>query len=70
MLRRIAGFSAGLLVTLVAHAQQGNVVVSSPATVLKAARLFDGRSGKLSEPGVIVVQGERIVAVGKDAAIP
>src|SRR6185369_14211123 len=70
MLRRLAGFSAGLLVALVAHAGTGNVVASAPATVLKAARLFDGRNGKLSEPGVVVVRGERIVAVGKDAVIP
>ena len=54
------------------HAETATNAVgpSAPATVLKAARLFDGRSGKLSEPGVVVVKGERIVAVGKDAAIP
>ncbi|PKM14351.1 MAG: amidohydrolase [Gammaproteobacteria bacterium HGW-Gammaproteobacteria-2] len=39
-------------------------------TVLKAAHLFDGTSGRLSEPGVVVVRGQRIIAVGADAAIP
>ena len=72
MLRRITGFSAGLLLAIAAHAETetGKPVASAPVTVLKAAHLFDGRSGKLSEPGVVVVKGERIVAIGKDASIP
>ncbi|HSE12150.1 MAG TPA: amidohydrolase family protein [Rudaea sp.] len=72
MLRRITGVSAGLLLSLAAHAESAaNATTTAPATiVLKAAHLFDGRSGKLSEPGVVVVTGERIVAVGRDAAIP
>src|SRR5262245_12032896 len=35
--------------------------------VLKAAHLFDGKSGQLVSPGVVVVQGEHIVAVGPAA---
>jgi imidazolonepropionase-like amidohydrolase len=38
------------------------------ATVLKAARMFDGV--KLSSPGVVVVTGNRITAVGATAGIP
>jgi imidazolonepropionase-like amidohydrolase len=38
--------------------------------VLKAARLFDGKSNELLTPGVVVVTGSRIVAVGSLAAIP
>lgn len=38
-------------------------------TVLKAAHLFDGISGQLSEPGV-VVRGDRIIAVGAKSEIP
>lgn len=38
--------------------------------VLKAARLFDAVSGKLRADAVIVVRGEKIVAVGGDALIP
>lgn len=44
---------------------------SPPAPiVLKAAHLFDGRSGKLDSPGLLVVQGKNIVAVGANAKIP
>ena len=38
--------------------------------VLRAAHLFDGKSGTLSSPGVVVVTGTRITAVGANAAIP
>jgi imidazolonepropionase-like amidohydrolase len=37
-------------------------------TVLKAARMFDG--SKISSPGVVVVTGNRITAVGVSAGIP
>jgi imidazolonepropionase-like amidohydrolase len=40
------------------------------AVVLKAARLFDGKSDQLAAPGVVVVQGDRIVAVGARAPVP
>jgi imidazolonepropionase-like amidohydrolase len=38
--------------------------------VLKAAHLFDGRSGGLTSPGLVVVQGNKIIAVGANAEIP
>jgi imidazolonepropionase-like amidohydrolase len=38
--------------------------------VLKAAHLFDGVSGRLMEPGLVVVRGDRIIAVGASAHIP
>lgn len=38
--------------------------------VLKAARMFDGKSDSLIKPGLVVVQDGRIVAVGTGAAIP
>jgi imidazolonepropionase-like amidohydrolase len=43
-----------------------------PVTVLKAARLFDGRSDTtiLSPNAVVVVRGETILGVGSQAAIP
>lgn len=34
--------------------------------VVKAARLLDVRSGKITRPGVVVVEGERIRAIGAD----
>lgn len=47
---------------LMAHAEQ--------AIVLKAAHLFDGKSGQLQSPGVVVVQGQRIVGTGAGAQTP
>ena len=38
--------------------------------VLKAARLFDGRGDMLVMPGLVVVSGGKIVAVGASATIP
>jgi imidazolonepropionase-like amidohydrolase len=38
--------------------------------LLKAARLFDGRSDHVTSPGLIVVTNDKIVAVGPNAAIP
>lgn len=38
--------------------------------VLKAAHIFDSVSGKLEEPGVVVVAGTKIQAVGSNAKIP
>src|SRR5690242_17454301 len=39
----------------------------SSAYVLKAARLFDGRGDRLVQPGLIVVVGNRIEAIGGTA---
>ena len=38
--------------------------------VLKAARLFDGKSDTLVTPGLVVVTGGKIVAVGSNAEVP
>jgi imidazolonepropionase-like amidohydrolase len=43
---------------------------SEPVTVLKAAYLFDGKSGRLTNNGTVVVQGQRIVSVGDAGAAP
>lgn len=42
----------------------------SPPIVIKAARLFDSKTGRLVEPGLVVVRGERIVSVGSANAAP
>ncbi|SFL19750.1 metal-dependent hydrolase family protein [Lysobacter sp. cf310] len=60
-----AAWSLGLSLAMNAQAQS-----AAPTIALKAAHLFDGRSGQLVSPGVVVVRGDRIVAVGRDAAIP
>ena len=43
---------------------------SEPVTVLKAAYLFDGKSGRLTNNAVVVVQGRKILAVGDAGAAP
>jgi imidazolonepropionase-like amidohydrolase len=61
----------GLAVFLWARA--GLAEEAQPASrpiVLKAAHIFDSVSGKLQEPGVVVVAGAKIQAVGGDAKIP
>jgi imidazolonepropionase-like amidohydrolase len=49
-----------LFAVLAAHAQDSTVV-------LKAARMFDGKSNQLTSPGLIVVRGRTIEAVGGTA---
>lgn len=75
---RTAALGAALLLACAAYAQTPSAAPSgstppataAPATVLKAAHLFDGRSGTLVSPGLVVVQGTRILAVGPYASIP
>ena len=43
---------------------------ASKSYVLKAARLFDGKSNALVKPGVVIVTDGRIVVAGTSAAIP
>src|SRR5215831_3477933 len=43
---------------------------ASKTYVLKAARLFDGKSNALVKPGVVVVTDGKIVAAGTSATIP
>lgn len=54
----ICGLWCGVGAT--SHAQEP----ARPVYVLKAARLFDGRSDHLTAHGMVVVEGTRIVAVG------
>ena len=43
---------------------------ASKTIVLKAARMFDGKSDRVTSPGVVVVTDGKIAAVGAGAAIP
>jgi imidazolonepropionase-like amidohydrolase len=43
---------------------------AEPVTVLRAARLYDGKAEAVVAPGVIVVSEGRIVAAGSNAQIP
>lgn len=49
----------------VAQAQQ-----PSKTYVLKAARMFDGKSNTITKPGLVVVSNGKILGVGEGAAIP
>jgi imidazolonepropionase-like amidohydrolase len=63
---RVSLFS-GLLVVVAlltgAHA-------ADPTVALKAARLFDGKSKTLLQNAVVIVQGDKIVDLGSNLAIP
>jgi imidazolonepropionase-like amidohydrolase len=69
MMRKCCGL--GLLSLLVAATAFGQAQKTASKTyVLKAARLFDGKSNALVTPGVVVVTDGKIVAAGTSAAIP
>ncbi len=69
MMRKCCGL--GLLSLLVAATAFGQAQKAASKTyVLKAARLFDGKSNALVTPGVVVVTDGKIVAAGSSAAIP
>src|ERR1700722_11642283 len=44
--------------------------MTGKVVVLKAARLFDGKSDALVTPGLVVVTDGKITAVGANAAVP
>jgi imidazolonepropionase-like amidohydrolase len=62
-------FTAKLMVGLAA-AVVGSVQAGEPAQpiVLKAAYLFDSKSGKLTTGGAVVVEGDKIKAIGAQGA--
>jgi imidazolonepropionase-like amidohydrolase len=60
-----------LAASLSAQTAQQKPIPPPPQTyVLKAARMFDGHSNSLTTPGLVVVTGNKIVAVGSSANIP
>jgi len=64
-------YGLGLLSLLVAATAFGQAQKAASKTyVLKAARLFDGKSNALVTPGVVVVTDGKVVAAGTSAAIP
>lgn len=76
MNHRLATLSVALLLAVAATSVAVNAQTPpaprAPVSpiVLKAAHLFDGRTGRMTEPGVVVMQGQRITAVGANAVIP
>jgi imidazolonepropionase-like amidohydrolase len=49
---------------------EASPAASSPAIVIRAGRLLDPASGRVTENAVILVRGERIAAVGRDLPLP
>lgn len=69
MLRRIVSVAVFCLLSC----NGGRAQAPKPAQktyVLKSARMFDGKSDSLATPGIVVVTGGKIVAVGSSAQIP
>lgn len=48
----------------------GTAATQEKVVVLKAARMFDGKSGSVTAPGVVVVSRGKIVAAGAAATVP
>ncbi len=53
-----------------ARAQTAPARAAPPVTVLRAARMFDGRSDSLVPNAVVVVEGGKIVAAGSGLPVP
>jgi imidazolonepropionase-like amidohydrolase len=56
----------GAFVSLVA----AGVGAAQPVTVIRAARLLDGRGGPPLTPAMVVIDGDRIVEVGSHVTVP
>ena len=65
-------FAGVLALILFAAVPAGSQVQKAPGKtyVLKAARLFDGKSNALVTPGVVVAADGKIIAVGANTAVP
>ncbi|MGZ5023222.1 MAG: amidohydrolase family protein, partial [Chthoniobacterales bacterium] len=62
-----ARFIFALAIALAFQIQSG---LADNIIVLKAARMFDGKSNALVQNGVVIVQGGKIVEAGANVAIP
>jgi hypothetical protein len=58
------------LMVLTAEPLMGQTAKPSKTYVLKAARMFDGKSNTLSTPGLVVVTAGKIAGVGGQATTP
>ena len=61
---------ATLLAAVVLPATGQTQKTETKTVVLKAARIFDGKSNSVTTNGVVVIAGGKIVAVGANTAIP
>ncbi len=70
-MKRLLGIAAAMAAASIALGQAPRPTPTPPPVVaLKAARLFDGRSDTVVSNGVVVVQGDAIIAVGSGLAVP
>jgi len=67
-MRRVKWVACALVVVLAAG--WGIAAAAGKTTVLKAARMFDGKSGKITSPGVVVVTDGKITGTGAGASVP
>jgi imidazolonepropionase-like amidohydrolase len=65
----LAACLATISIPLAANAQQPQQAPGK-VIVLKAARMFDGKSNSLTTPGLVVITGNKITAVGSGATVP
>ena len=73
MRRAIGLFVVACMAVTQVHGQAQKLESKPPETktvVLKAARLFDGKSNSLVTPGLIIVTGGKISAAGANATVP
>jgi imidazolonepropionase-like amidohydrolase len=69
VIRKLAGvFLLALMAAMQGYGQAQKP--ESQTVVLKAARLFDGRSNSLMTPGMVVVRDGKISATGANATVP
>ena len=54
----------------IAHAQAPAATRAAAVTIVRAARLIDGKGGTPLEPAMVRIEGERIVAVGRTLPVP
>jgi imidazolonepropionase-like amidohydrolase len=70
MMRKRTGCLLSLLLLLCVQPARAQAPKATKSYVLKAARMFDGKSNTLSTPGLVVVTGGKITGVGAQASVP
>ena len=68
--RLVASLAVACAFAVTASAQTAAPAAPAAPIALKAARLFDATTGTLRTNGVVIVQGDKIVASGSDTPIP
>jgi len=69
-MRRLTVLALAAGLAAVAAGQEKPSQTPSKTYVLKAARMFDGKSGAVTSPGLVVVADGKIAAAGAGASVP